>query len=522
MSNESTPLLRRISQKNSPTSYHAIFPMFLVAFSGGALLAPHTQFYTEIFCNRYYKSQTDIIDTLPIPSKDCAIPEIQKTVSIVQAIIMFLTYGFTLVGAGYYGRLSDVKGRRVIIRISTIGTWIYVTLDLITAKYYETIGISLLFIGPMFRGILAGEGVLMAAVQAYIADCTSPSGRTVMFARLMASLFIGAAIGPFVSSLILKYTGNIVNVFYTCFIVDFSNVLYAAFLLPESLQVKREGTEGDGKPVMHFWQKLNIFSALKILFKNPPTHMTRYALPLIALAEFLLTLVKRPPTLLYAMLKFKWTAYEGSIYYTYASLTRLFIMIGVLPLLSRLFNKKCPQAQTTPAGQEKSVENSALFDIWMVRVGIGIDAICLALAGLATTVSLFTLAGMLQSFSMLAQPSIKGLLTTLVKPNQVGELLGAIAILDSVGMIISHLGVNAIYSSSVNTMPNLTFFVLAAIAGCSCFSACLVRKNNVSETNELSDETTLYRNISNPSASIQQDYYDDSLIDIQTRRRDEN
>jgi hypothetical protein len=63
------------------------------------------------------------------------------------------------------------------LRISALGTFIYVTSDLITAKYYDTIGISLLFIGPIFRGILAGEGVLMAAVQAYIADCTSPSSR---------------------------------------------------------------------------------------------------------------------------------------------------------------------------------------------------------------------------------------------------------------------------------------------------------------------------------------------------------
>jgi hypothetical protein len=107
-------------------------------------------------------------------------------------------------------------------------------------------------------------------------------------------------------------------------------------------------------------------------------------------------------------------------------------MIGVLPMLSKLFNKKCPRSTFTPEGQEKKYRNSTLFDIWMVRVGIGIDAVCLALAGLATNAYVFAAAGMLQSFSMLAQPSIRGLLTTLVKPTQVGELLGAIAILDSI------------------------------------------------------------------------------------------
>ncbi|GAA5802942.1 hypothetical protein HPULCUR_008417 [Helicostylum pulchrum] len=429
---EATPLLTRHSSYKQPSSWYAIFPMVLVAFSGGALLAPHAQFYTEVFCTRYYKSQGDLI-----PTHDCAIPEVHKLVSRAQALIMFLTYGSTLVGAGYYGRLSDRKGRVAILRISTLGTLIYVTCDLLTAKYHETIGISLLFIGPLIRGLMAGESVLMAA-----------------------------------------HTGSLVNVFYAAWIVDFCNVIYACFFVPESNKRAVDREHETTQKVKGLWERLNIFSALKILFRNPPLHMTKYALPCIAVAEFLLTLVKRPPTLLYAMLKFKWTAYEGSIFYTYASLMRLFMMIGVLPLLSKLFIKKYPRAFTSspPIPEEKKLKTTITFDIWMVRIGIGMDAICLALAGLATNVTLFTLAGMLQSFSMLAQPSIRSLLTNLVEPDKVGELLGAVAILDSVGMIIAHLGVNTIYSASVESMPSLTFYVCAVIAGFSCLSAFLVRR----------------------------------------------
>ncbi|GAA5816751.1 hypothetical protein MFLAVUS_010283 [Mucor flavus] len=466
---EATPLLTRHSSYRKPSSWYAIFPMVLVAFSGGALLAPHAQFYTEVFCTRYYKSQDDFI-----PIHDCAIPEVHKLVSRAQALIMFLTYGSS---AGYYGRLSDAKGRVAVLRISTLGTLIYVTCDLLTAKYHETIGISLLFIGPLIRGFMAGESVLMAAVQAYIADCTNPSSRTVVFARLMSSLFVGAAIGPFVGSLIIKHTGSLVNVFYAAWIVDFCNVIYTCLFVPESNKRAVDGEHETTQKVKGLWERLNIFSALKILFRNPPLHMTKYALPCIAIAEFLLTLVKRPPTLLYAMLKFKWTAYEGSIFYTYASLMRLFMMIGVLPLLSKLFIKKYPtRSFTCSIPEEKKLKNTITFDIWMVRIGIGMDAICLALAGLATNVTLFTLAGMLQSFSMLAQPSIRSLLTNLVEPDRVGELLGAVAILDSVGMIIAHLGVNTIYSASVETMPSLTFYICAVIAGFSCLSAFLVRR----------------------------------------------
>lgn len=63
------------------------------------------------------------------------------------------------------------------MRISTLGTLIYVFCDLMTAKYHKTIGTSLLYIAPFIRGVMAGESVLMGAVQAYIADCTPPSSR---------------------------------------------------------------------------------------------------------------------------------------------------------------------------------------------------------------------------------------------------------------------------------------------------------------------------------------------------------
>lgn len=82
-----------------------------------------------------------------------------------------------MLGAGFYGRLSDRKGRRCVLRISTVGSLIYVFCDLITAHYYDKIGIALMFLGPLLRGIMAGESVLMASVQAYIADTTEPSSR---------------------------------------------------------------------------------------------------------------------------------------------------------------------------------------------------------------------------------------------------------------------------------------------------------------------------------------------------------
>ncbi|KAI8990006.1 major facilitator superfamily domain-containing protein [Pilobolus umbonatus] len=483
--NEHASLLRNSKQSiRTPSPWYAIFPMCLVAISGGALFAPHVQFYTEIFCDRYYNSH----DTLS--PNNCNIPEVHKMVSRAQAVIMFLNYGSTLLTARFYGRMSDRKGRISVFRISTIGSLLYVFCDIITARYSHHVGIYLLFLGPFLKGIMAGDSVLMANVQAYIADTTSSADRTMIFARLMAILFMGSSIGPLVGSFILKHTGSIVYIFYFAFIVDLLNVVYTSFILKES---NKKNASEEVLDTTDRRCSFSISSVFGILFKTKSPHLSANALLFIALAEFLLTLVKRPPTLLYAMLKFKWTAYEGSLYLTAASFTRLIIVIIVLPLLLKLFTKRCPRSNMLSITREKQYKSTVSFDIWMVRIGIGIDVVCLALAGLATSAVLFATAGILQSFSMLCQPSIRSLLTTSVDPRQVGELMGAVAMLDALAMIISHLGINTLYSATVSTMPNVTFFVCAIIAAFSCTSSFFVKVTDCPRhTVDITKQTSCY------------------------------
>jgi hypothetical protein len=51
--------------------------------------------------------------------------------------------------------------------------------------------------------------------------------------------------------------------------------------------------------------------------------------------------------------------------------------------------------------------------------------------GVAFDSKQFTAAGLVQSIGILAQPSIRSMLTTLVDPTEVGELLGAVAVVES-------------------------------------------------------------------------------------------
>lgn len=98
---------------------------------------------------------------------------------VITPLIPFFPF-FTppaLLLAGYYGALSDRKGRRLVLKISCFGNILLILSYIITIKFPGTFGISLLFITPVVRGLMAGDNVLIATAQAYISDCTTANTR---------------------------------------------------------------------------------------------------------------------------------------------------------------------------------------------------------------------------------------------------------------------------------------------------------------------------------------------------------
>jgi hypothetical protein len=211
----------------------------------------------------------------------------------------------------------------------------------------------------------------------------------------------------------------------------------------------------------------------------------------MSLIMFLAAIIMMPPTLLYAMLKFRWTAYEGGFFMSMSSFTRLIVLVVVLPVLNRIFKRP-----------NQSRRRDILFDTWMMRIGYIVDAIGLALMAIAPNSATFYGAGATQSLSMIAQPSAKSLLTVLVKPTEVGELLGAISVVDAVAGIVSQFSVNALYAASVKTMPSLTFYFCASVAILTSLTAFFVGpKASNDDTDEPDNTETDYAEPSNPIPS---------------------
>lgn len=82
-----------------------------------------------------------------------------------------------LLFAGYYGTLSDRKGRRFVMLISILGGIIPFAGLVLTLRYFGTFDVFLLYAANAIRGFLAGDSVLVATANAYLTDCTTQSNR---------------------------------------------------------------------------------------------------------------------------------------------------------------------------------------------------------------------------------------------------------------------------------------------------------------------------------------------------------
>lgn len=196
-------------------------------------------------------------------------------------------------------------------------------------------------------------------------------------------------------------------------------MLVFTFFIPESNKHLAVHTQESTPTLL---QQINILSAIRVLFHVKQTHANRYAVLATATTIFLITILLMPPLMLYGMLMWNWTAYEGSILVSGISISRLLVMTLVLPLLSRIFLKET-------ASQHKFLN----FNLWLVRVGTLTETLEMVFFGLATSTAQAFTAALFGSLAVLAHPSLRAILTILVHPRDVGKVLGAVAVADSFG-----------------------------------------------------------------------------------------
>lgn len=141
-----------------------------------------------------------------------------------------------LIAGPILGRLSDHFGRKPLLIVSQIGTWIgFIVLAFANA-------LPIVFLSRIIDGATAGN---LSLAQAYISDVTAPEKRAKSFGVIGIAFGLGFLIGPAISGFLSQY--GIRYPIFAAAALSFTSILATTFLLPGN-PVRPSPAPGDAPP----------------------------------------------------------------------------------------------------------------------------------------------------------------------------------------------------------------------------------------------------------------------------------
>jgi MFS family permease len=470
----------------------------------------------DLVCTEYYATghhpMTDPMSPGQKPDK-CQNDDVSSRSSL------FLLYGslcsgiLSAITSPKLGALSDRYGRKKFMIFNTIGALFGEVLTILAAKYPETVHVNWILVGYCIEGISGSFIVGMAVAHSYASDCTSPQKRTEAFSYFHACLFAGIAIGPALSGYIIearqKYVGHteaVLLVFYIALAAHLMFIACLAFLIPESLtqarqeaarQRHREDLEkmGPAADWINQLRHLNLFKPLEILWPTGPgsSSAVRWNLALLAATDtimFSVAMGAMGVLLVYTRRQFGWHELETGRFASIVNASRVFALLVILPLLTRIFRGRNGHTRTRNSGSD-------LFDLSIIRVAIFFDMMGYLGFILARKGELFALSGALAAVGGIGNPTLGAALTKHVPQDKVGQLLGATGLLHAFARVIGPTIFNGIYSATVGSYRQTVFVTLCATFGlafvCSWFVRPHGKLSSPCSTDLRADSNSIYR-----------------------------
>jgi len=152
------------------------------------------------------------------------------------------------IGAPLLGRLSDRYGRRPVLLVSQLGTFIgFLVLGFANALW-------LLFLARIIDGI---SGANISTAQAVISDSTNEKNRTQGLGLVGAAFGLGFVVGPVIAFISLALSGNDYRVpAFVAAAFSLLSILLTWFWLEETLPVEQRG-KGERKPALSLGEMLS-------------------------------------------------------------------------------------------------------------------------------------------------------------------------------------------------------------------------------------------------------------------------
>ena len=169
------------------------------------------------------------------------------TIGILQATYPFMQF----IGAPVLGRLSDRFGRKPILIVSQVGTF----LGFILLGFAHTL--LLLFISRIVDGL---SGANISTAQAAISDSTTEKTRTQGLGLIGAAFGVGFILGPIVAFIVLLASNqNYQAVAFTAAMFSLASILLTTFWFHETLEKDADSSISRRKSftLSAMWEALN-------------------------------------------------------------------------------------------------------------------------------------------------------------------------------------------------------------------------------------------------------------------------
>lgn len=204
--------------------------------------------------------QTLVFAVLPPIAADLGMGEFETT------MIFSLSAALWVLTSTFWGRRSDVMGRKPVILIGIFGFAISTSLVgvVLLAGYQQWISIALMF--PLVMAARAIFGIFgsgsMPASQAYVADRTTRAERAGSIAQIGAAFGLGTVVGPGVAAAFAEI--HILAPFFAVGLLAFVSAVAIWILLPERTRPKKLLSEKQEQRAALNWRAPNVLPWLVI------------------------------------------------------------------------------------------------------------------------------------------------------------------------------------------------------------------------------------------------------------------
>lgn len=476
------PLLKK------PSTLVVVFLLFTFSLSQCLVLAPSYDVMIQLICMDLQKQYASLGS---LPGKEF-MESCRGSTDVAEKVAQFQSYRAIISGimglivTPRLATLSDRWGRKPIYLICIISGLLGDVMTLLCISHPQTVNYRFLLLSSFIQGFGGSLVTVQVINSAYISDSVEASVRVRHLGWLDSCLFAAVATGPFLGSIIQSYTNSIVSLYFvsvTLYAVDF---LILVILLSESrtLRARRDSqaifdhnSRKKGRMQFNIERRssslLPLDSSYLRHFKETIEPLKQFNFPhlksrvdrrngklLVVLSALSSELVMAVSSLLvlYSQFQFHWTSVEAGYLLSVFGVARTTVLAVLAPFFVSIVRSKC----TTLA------HNLDRGDTVLIRTGLVLSSLGFLAISQARTGSQFVSAMVFDSLAGVQLPSVKNALIKHGHKDRIGELLGALSILNCFGLVVVPVVFLQLYKWSVDRRPQLAFEI------CSIGFLCLL------------------------------------------------